>query len=127
MIFLVGAINGLPIPKRSNLIRISFLGAELPPTERIEMPDEIPTEYREILNQLHSDIFLQRLTDHLDPDGKSDLNENVVSDLNNLVRRLLVEDASSPIDSEVFQNILGDDEVRDDLLKATRNIMNSYR
>ena len=39
------------------------------------MPDEILKEYQAILDQLHSDVFLQHLTDHLDPDGKSDWNE----------------------------------------------------
>ncbi|QDU05931.1 hypothetical protein V6x_56750 [Gimesia chilikensis] len=89
------------------------------------MSEEIPTEYQEILHQIHSNVFLERLKDHLDPVDRRYLNEGDASDLNDLVRRLLVEEASPSIGSEVIQKLLGDDGIRDDLLKATSKIMKS--
>tara|TARA_R110002167_G_scaffold207033_2_gene411209 strand:+ start:5469 stop:5744 length:276 start_codon:yes stop_codon:yes gene_type:complete len=91
------------------------------------MSGEIEKEYQAILNQLHSNVFLERLTDQLDPDGKSDWDEADSSELNDLARRLLVEDASPSIDNEVIQKLLEDEEFRNNLLEATRSMMNSNR
>ncbi|KAA0139163.1 hypothetical protein FYZ48_11015 [Gimesia chilikensis] len=91
------------------------------------MSEVTPTEYQDILNQIHSNVFWERLKDHLDPVDRSDLIENDASDLNDLVRRLLVEDESPSIEREVIQKFLEDEEIRDDLLKATRSFMKSPR
>ena len=89
------------------------------------MSEEIPTEYQEILHQLHSDVFFERLKGHFVSVDRSDLNENDVSDLIDLARRLQVQDTPSSIDSEVIQKILEDSEIREDLLKATSDVMKS--
>ena len=73
------------------------------------MLEGIPDDNQEILNQLHSDVFLQRMKDHLD--GGTNLNENDASDLNETVRRLLMEDASPSIDTEDIQRLLKDDDI----------------
>ncbi|MAX37947.1 MAG: hypothetical protein CME33_15435 [Gimesia sp.] len=73
------------------------------------MLEGIPDDNQEILNQLHSDVFLQRMKDHLD--GGTNLNENDASDLNETVRRLLVQDASPSIDTEDIQRLLKDDDI----------------
>lgn len=91
------------------------------------MPDGIQKEYQEILDQIHSNLFLERLKHHLDQDSRSDLNEADSSDLIDLARRLLVEDASPSIDNEVIQKLLEDEEFRNNLLEATRSMMNSNR
>jgi hypothetical protein len=83
------------------------------------MPDRIQKEYQDILNQIHSNVFWERLKDHLDPVDRSDLIENDASNLNYLVRRLLVEDVSPSIDSEVIQKFLEDE----DLSQATRSLI----
>ena len=80
------------------------------------MSERIPTEYQEILNQIHSNVFLDRLKDYLD-DG-TNLNENGSSDLINLARRLQVQDTTSSFDSEDIQKLLEDKEFRDYLLEA---------
>lgn len=89
------------------------------------MPEGIPDDYQAILDQLHSDEFLQRLKSHMDPDGKSNIPETDETDLIDLVRRLQVQDASSSIDSKTVEMLLNDDEIRDNLLKATRSLMKS--
>lgn len=73
------------------------------------MSDGIPDDYQEILNQLHSDVFLQRMKDHLD--GGTNLNEKDAVELNELVRRLLVQDTYPPIDSENIQKLLEDGDI----------------
>ena len=87
------------------------------------MPEGIQKEYQEILNQLHSNVFLNRLKDHLNQDSRSDLNEEDASDLNDLARRLLVEDASPSIEREDIEKLLGDSKYRGYLLEATRSMM----
>ena len=83
------------------------------------MSEEIPTEYQEILHHLHSDVFFERLKDHLDPDGRSDLNEADASDLLDLARRLIGDDVSPTVDGDVIQKLLEYGEFRDSLVKAT--------
>ncbi|MEQ8852813.1 hypothetical protein [Gimesia sp.] len=89
------------------------------------MTEGMPDDYQAILDQIHSNVFWERLKHHLDQDSRSDLDENSASELKDLVRRLQVQDESPSIDSEVIQKFLEDSEIRDNLLKATRNIMNS--
>ncbi|QDT24435.1 hypothetical protein [Gimesia chilikensis] len=89
------------------------------------MPDDIPNDYQEILHQIHAEMFLRRLKHHLDPASEITMNENIVSDLNDLDLRLLVQDESPSTDSEVIQKFLEDDEFRDNLLMATRTLMKS--
>lgn len=91
------------------------------------MPEGIPREYQAILDQLHSDVFLNLLKDHLDPVDRSDLNENETSELIELVRRLVGDDVSASVDDEVIQKLLEDDEFRKKLLEATSNVMKSPR
>lgn len=87
------------------------------------MPEGIQKEYQEILHQIHSDVFLERLKDHLDSDGRTDFLENDASDLLDLARRLIGDDVPALVDDEVIQKLLEDSEIRDDLLKATRSLM----
>ncbi len=49
------------------------------------------------------------MLDHLD--GGTNLNEKDASDLNETVRRLLVQDASPSIDTEDIQRLLKDDDI----------------
>lgn len=85
------------------------------------MPAENPKDRQEILNQLHSDVFLNRLKHHLD--GESNLSEKDASDLNDLARRLLVQDASPTIDTEDIQKLLKDDDIRDQLKQSIRHLI----
>lgn len=55
------------------------------------MTDSIPKDYEEALYQIHADVFLERLRDFVAQDGE--VPDKVTSDLNDIVRRLLVEDA----------------------------------
>ncbi|MBN73811.1 MAG: hypothetical protein CME32_31530 [Gimesia sp.] len=89
------------------------------------MSKGIPQDYQEILDQIHSNVFLERLKDHFDSDGRRMLNERDASELIDLVRRLRVQDASPSIDRDAVEMLLGDEEIRDDLFKATRAIMKS--
>ena len=116
---------GASIKNRYNLTRISFLKTELSLIERTEMSKGIPQDYQEILDQIHSNVFLERLKDHFDSDGRRMLNERDASELIDLVRRLRVQDASPSIDRDAVEMLLGDEEIRDDLFKATRAIMKS--
>lgn len=75
------------------------------------MPDGIPKDYQEILNQLHSNVFLNRLKNHMESDGRSDLNENETSDLIELSRRLQMQDASSSIDGKAVEMLLEDEDL----------------
>ena len=83
------------------------------------MLEGIPDDNQEILNQLHSDVFLQRMKDHLD--GGTNLNENDASDLNETVRRLLVQDASPSIDTEDIQRLLKDDDISQDIASLIKS------
>lgn len=68
------------------------------------MSERIPTEYQEILDQLQSNVFLERLKDHLD--GGTNMNEKDTSDLINLARLLQKQDGSSSIKREEIKKFL---------------------
>ena len=84
------------------------------------MPAENPKDRQEILNQLHSDVFLQRLIDHLD--GGTNLNENNhASDLIDLAQRLQKQDGSSSIKREEIEKLLENES----LYQAIRTLIKS--
>ena len=87
------------------------------------MSEPNPPEYLQLLHQIHSDVFLERLRDYIDPDG--DAPENDESVLSDLVRRLLMEDTSPSIDRKDIEKLLEDDEIRDQLKQFIRHLINS--
>ena len=89
------------------------------------MTETNPQEHEQILHQLHADVLLERLKDYLDPDCKSKLHEKDASDLKDIVRRLLAEDASPSLDSEDIQKVLVDCEIQNQLKQSIRHLINS--
>ncbi|MAX38399.1 MAG: hypothetical protein CME33_17735 [Gimesia sp.] len=87
------------------------------------MSEPIPQDYQEILHQIHADVFLERLRDYVAQDG--DVPDEVTSDLKDIVRRFLMEDASPSIDNEDIQKLLVDDEIRDQLKQSIRHLIKS--
>lgn len=87
------------------------------------MTEPYPHEYEQLLHQIHADVFLERLRDYIDPDG--DVHEKATSDLSDLAERLLMEDSSLSIDSEYFQKLLEDDEIRDQLKQSICDLIKS--
>jgi len=87
------------------------------------MSETNPQEHEQILHQLHADVLLDRLKDYLAPDCKSKLHEKDASDLKDIVRRLLAEDASPSIESEGIEKILKDDAIRDQLRQSIRHLI----
>lgn len=89
------------------------------------MSEPNPQEHEQLLHQIHSDVFLERLKDYIDPDSRSKLHKKDASDLNDIVRRLLIEDSSPSIGSDDLEMLLKDDAFRDQLKQSTHHLSNS--
>lgn len=87
------------------------------------MTETYPPEYEQLLHQIHSEVFLERLRDYIDPDG--DVPENDESDLSDLVRRQFLEDAPASIDLKDIEKLLENEEIRDQLNQSIRPLIKS--
>jgi len=85
------------------------------------MSEPNPQDYQEALNQIHADVFLERLGDYVDSDGN--VPDKVTSDLSDLVRRLLMEASSPSIDRKDIEKLLEDEEIRDQLKQSIRHLI----
>lgn len=81
-----------------------------------------PQDYHKLLHQIHSEVFLERLRDCVDPDNRSKVLQEGYSDLTARVQHL-INDSPSSIDKEAVEKILVPEEGQNDLWKATRNLL----
>lgn len=84
-----------------------------------------PTDPQDILDQVFSEAFFNRLRDYVDSDDRMNVLQEGTSDLTESIQRHLVDDAPSLIDNEDAEKILGSDDFRDHLFQAITQLMKS--